>query len=102
MIDALAFFIAVPLAVELIGAVCAVFDASGHSDVRAAALERVALPLFAWGALWWLIGAAGWPLLVAAVVFVVLCHIVAFYAVRWALRRPRVHMIAIDTESEDF
>ncbi len=101
MIDALAFLVALPLSVELLGAACAVLDARHHLDLRAAALERLAVPLLAAGILWWLIGAAKWPLLVAAVLLAFLCHIVWFYVTRWLLRRPGAQTVALDTESDD-
>ena len=101
MIAVLAFVVAVPLSVEFFGALYAVFDAWSHADSRAAALERLAIPLMSWGALWWLVGVEAWHLILAALVFVLFCHIVMFYGTRWWLKRPSAQTIAVDTESED-
>ena len=48
MKDAIAFVIAVPLTVEMFGAMYAVFDAWRDRNSRSAALERLAVPLAAW------------------------------------------------------
>jgi hypothetical protein len=101
MIEALAFVVAIPLSVELFGALYAVFDASRQADSRAAAVERLAAPLLAWGALWWLAGSDAWRVLIAALVFVLICHVVVFYTGRWLIKRPGVQTIAVDTESDD-
>jgi hypothetical protein len=95
-----AFIIAVPLAVELLGAVMAIVDARRQPDARAAAVERLAVPLFVWGLLWWWVGADSWRVMVGAVAFVLAAHVVGFYAARWLLRRPACQTTAVDTDDE--
>lgn len=101
MIATLVFVVAVPLSVEFLGALYAVYDAWRHAESRAAALERLAVPLTLWGALWWLGGVEAWHLLLAALLVVLACHIVVFYGTRWLLERPSAQTIAVDTDSDD-
>jgi hypothetical protein len=101
MKDVIAFVIAMPLTVELFGALYAVFDAWRERDSRSAALERLAIPLAAWGLLWWWIGAAGWWVLAAAFGSVLVCHVVVFYAGRWLIGRPGTRTIVVDTDHAD-
>jgi len=100
MINVIAFVVAVPLSVELFGAFYAVFDASRQPESRAAAVERLAVPLIVWAAFWWLVGAEAWYLLAAALGFVVICHIAVFYIGAWLIRRPNMQTISVDTESD--
>lgn len=97
---AFVFIIAVPLSVELFGAMYAVFDAWGLPESRAAAVERLAVPLMVWGVLWWWIGVGAWHVLAAAWVFALACHILVFYGGRWLIRRPDIQTIAIDSDAE--
>ena len=96
-----AFVIAVPLSVELLGALMAIVDARRQPDARAAAVERLALPLLAWGLLWWWVGADGWGVLLGAIALVVAAHVVAFHSMRWALRRPAWQTTAVDTDDAE-
>ncbi|HTO59479.1 MAG TPA: hypothetical protein VMJ74_16885 [Pseudomonadales bacterium] len=96
-----AFMIAIPLTVELLGAALAIRDARRAPDARAAAAERLALPLLAWGALWWWIGAAGWDVMFGAMALVVVAHVLTFYATRALLRRPRFQTNAVDTDETE-
>ena len=97
MNEVIAFVIAVPLTVELFGALYAVFDAWRDRDSRSAALERLAVPLAAWGLLWWWIGAAGWQILAAAFATILVCHMAVFYVGGWLIRRSGIQTLAIDT-----
>jgi hypothetical protein len=97
----IAFIVAVPLTVELFGALYAVFDAWRDSDSRSAALERMAIPLAAWGLCWWWVGADGWRILAAAFATILVAHIVVFYAGRWLIRRAGVQTLVVDTDSSD-
>jgi hypothetical protein len=94
-----AFVFAVPLAVEVLGALMGIVDARRQPDGRAAAVERLTVPLLAWGFLWWWIGAGGWAVMFGAMALVIAAHVVAFYATRWLLRRPAWQTIAIDTDT---
>jgi len=96
-----AFVVAVPLTVELFGALYAVFDAWRARDSRSDALERLAIPMAGWGVLWWWIGAAGWLVLAAAFATTLVCHLAAFYAVRLLIRRSGIQTLAIDTDGTD-
>jgi hypothetical protein len=100
MILALVFIIAVPLSVELFGSIYAVSDAWRHPESRAAALERLAVPLMVWGMLWWWVGAEAWDVLAAAWAVVLVCHIAVFYGGRWLIRRPGTQTLAIDTDTD--
>jgi hypothetical protein len=94
----LAFVLGIPLAAELLGACLSVFDSWRQPDARAAAVERVAIPMLLWGALWWLVGAdAGVPLW-SALLTVGLWQVVSFYAIRLLSRWRRFQTIAIDTD----
>jgi hypothetical protein len=95
-----AFIVAVPLSIELLGALYAIFDVQRDTDARAAAVERLALPLLLWGTLWWLLGIEAWRLLIAALAFTLLCHVTWFFAAQWLIRRESLQTIAVDTESE--
>jgi hypothetical protein len=101
MRDVIAFVIAVPLTVELFGALYAVFDAWRDRNSRSAALERLAVPLAVWGVLWWWIGADGWRILAAAFASVIVCHMAVFYAGGWLIRRPGTQTIVVDTDHAD-
>ncbi len=101
MKDVFAFVVAIPLTVELFGALYAVFDAWRDSDARSAALERLAIPLAVWGLFWWWIGADGWHVLAAALATILIAHIVVFYAGRWLIRRPGVQTLVVDTDGTD-
>jgi hypothetical protein len=101
MKDVIAFIIAVPLTVELFGALYAVFDAWRDRDSRSAALERLAIPLAAWGVLWWWVGADGWQILAAAFAAILVCHIAVFYAGRWLIQRSGVQTLSVDTDRTD-
>ena len=96
-----AFVIAVPLTVELFGAVYAVFDAWRDRDSRSAALERLAIPMAAWGLLWWWIGPAGWQVLATAFATILVCHVAVFYVGGWLIRRSGIQTLAIDTDGSD-
>jgi hypothetical protein len=95
------FVVAIPLSVELLGALFAVFDARRIPDARAAAVERLALPIFGWGLLWWFVGVDGWRVLLGAVALVVAAHAVTFYSVRALLRRPSLQTLAIDMDDPE-
>ena len=101
MRDVIAFIIAVPLTVELFGALYAVFDAWRDIESRSAALERLAIPLAAWGVLWWWVGADGWQILGAAFAAILVCHIAVSYAGRWLIRRSGIQTISVDTDYTD-
>jgi len=98
MRNVIAFVIAVPVTVELFGALYAVFDARRDGDSRSAALERLAIPLAAWGLLWWWIGAGGWRLLAAAFALVIVGHVTVFYAGKWLIRRPGIQTVVVDAD----
>ena len=95
------FVVTVPLAVELLGALFAIFDARGLPDARAAAAERLAIPLLVWGLLWWLAGADAWAVMLGAVALVLVAHVVTFYAMRWLLQRPAWQTTAVDTDDSE-
>jgi hypothetical protein len=96
-----AFVIAVPLAVELLGALLAIADARRHPDARVGAVERLAVPLLAWGLLWWWIGAAAWGVVLGAMVLVIVAHVVTFYMMRWLLQRPTWQSTSVDTDDPE-
>ncbi len=100
MIGVLVFVVAVPLSVELFGAFYAVIDAWRHAESRAAAVERLAIPLLFWSALWWWVGPDAWYLLAAAWAFVIVCHITVFYCTRWLIRHEKFQTTAIETDSD--
>ncbi len=100
MKELFAFVVAVPVTVETLGALYAVFDAWRDRDSRSAALERFALPLAAWGVLWWWVGASGWQILVAAFAAILVCHIAVFYVGRWLIQRSAIQTITVDTDSD--
>lgn len=94
------FVLALPVSMELWGAVFGVWDGWRVAASRAAALERFAVPMLLWGALWWLGGVGAWRLMVIALVVVLACQVVTFYATRLLIRIPRLQTTAIDTESD--
>jgi len=96
-----AFVIALPLTVELLGAALAIRDARGAPDARAAAVERLALPLLAWGVLWWWMGARGWDVMLGAMALVIVAHALTFYAMRALLRKPWFQTNAVDTDEAE-
>jgi hypothetical protein len=98
MKSVIVFLLALPVSVELWGALFGVLDSWRVAASRAAALERFAIPLLLWGALWWLVGVGAWRLMVIALVVVLACQVVTFYATRLLIRVPRLQTIAIDTE----
>ncbi len=100
MKELIAFVVAVPVTVEMFGAMYAVFDAWRDRDSRSAALERLALPLAAWGVLWWWVGASGWQILFAAFAAILVCHIAVFYVGRWLIQRSAIQTIAVDTDRD--
>jgi hypothetical protein len=95
------FVLAIPLSVELSGAIFAVADAWRTPDARAAAVERLAVPVFGWGLLWWFAGVDGWRVLFGAIAFVFAAHVVTFYAMRSLLRRPSLQTLSIDTDDPE-
>jgi hypothetical protein len=101
MKDVIAFIIAVPLTVEMFGALYAVFDARHDRDSRSAALERLAIPLAAWGLLWWWVGADGWQILATAFAAILVCHVAVFYAGRWLIQRSGTQTISVDTDADE-
>ena len=98
MKSVLVFLLALPLSVELWGALFGVMDSWRAAVSRAAALERVAMPLLLWSALWWLGGFSAWRLLLVALLVVLACQVATFYGARLLIRLPRVQTNAIDTE----
>ncbi len=92
------FLLALPVSVELWGAFFSVFDGWRVAASRAAALERFALPLLLWGALWWLVGVDGWRLMVGALFGVLACQVVTFYGTRLVMRIRRLQTIAVETD----
>ena len=92
------FLLALPVSVELWGALFGVLDGWRVAASRAAALERFAVPLLLWGALWWLLGVGAWRLMVIALVLILACQVVTFYGMRLLIRIPRLQTIAIDTD----
>jgi hypothetical protein len=94
----LAVVLGVPLTIELLGSCQAVYDAWGDHEQRAAAAERLAPRLLAWGLLWWLLGAAAWHVLVWITVLVASWQTVAFYAARWLSRWSRFQTAAVDRD----
>ena len=97
----IAFVVALPLSVEVLGALFWVRDGWGDTASKASALERLAAPLLCWGGLWWLVGIDRWRAMLAAVVVVLVLHIVAYYGTRLIISRPRFQTRAIDTDSAD-
>ena len=93
--------LALPLSVEVLGALFSVRDGWGESASKASALEHLAAPLLCWGALWWLVGIDMWRAMVAALVAVLILHVVTHFAVRLLISRPRFQTHAIDTDSGD-
>lgn len=95
----LAILVGIPLAVELLGAVCAIRDGWSQPDARAAAVERLAVPMLMWGLLWWIAGATAGPVLSAVLVGVALWQFVAFAVVRLLSRWRRFQTVAEDTDA---
>ena len=100
MFEALIFVAAIPLSVELAGACVAVFDNFGQLESRAAAVERVAVPLLLWGALWWLGGPGAAPIMLAAMAFVLVWQFIAHAALALLGRWPRFFTTSIETDSQ--
>ncbi len=98
MVELLIFIVAVALSVELAGACVAVFDSRGQLDQRAKAVERVALPLLLWCALWWLSGPDAARVMLSALTFVIAWQFIAYYAVALLSRWPRFFTSSIDTD----
>ena len=98
MITFVAFVFGIPLAAELLGACLSVRDSWRQPDARAAAVERLAIPLLLWGTLWWCVGAdAGAPLW-SALLFVAAWQVVSFYGIRMLSGWSRFQTIAVDTD----
>ncbi len=100
MKSVIVFLFALPVSVELWGALFGVLDGWRVATSRAAALERSAIPLLLWGALWWLGGVGAWRLMVIALVVVLGCQVVTFYGTRLLIRIPSLQTTAIDTEPD--
>jgi hypothetical protein len=94
------FLAALPLSVELLGAIFSIADGWRSTGAKADALERLALPLFCWGGLWWLIGVDGWPVMLGALSSVLFLQVASFYAVRLLISRPRLQTQSIDTDAD--
>lgn len=94
----LAVLLGVPLTIELLGSSQAVYDAWRDHEQRAAAVERLAPRLLAWGALWWLLGATAWHALIWIILLVAAWQAVAFYAARWLSRWSRFQTVAVDRD----
>jgi len=97
----IAFVVAMPLSVEMLGALYGVRDGWAHTGSKAAALERLAAPLLCWCCLWWLVGVEMWHVMLAALVVVVILHVVTHYTTVLMISRPRFQTNAIDTDSDD-
>jgi hypothetical protein len=94
----LAVLLGIPLTIELLGSCQAVYDARQDREQRAAAVERLAPRLLAWGVLWWLLGATAWHALAWVTVLVAAWQTVAFYAARWLSRWSSFQTVAVDRD----
>jgi hypothetical protein len=101
MSSVFAFVIGIPLAVELLGACFAIFDSWRFPEARAAAVERVAVPMLLWGGLWWLVGSDASPALLAALAFVMVWQLIAFYTIQLLSRWRRFQTVSVDTDSAE-
>jgi len=101
MMSVIAVLLGVPLTIELLGALLSIRDNWTDRERRAAAVERVALPLLAWGLLWWLLGRAAWPALAWTSAFVVAWQIGAFYVARWVSRWPAAQTSAVSRDEAE-
>jgi len=97
----IAVLLGVPLTIELLGAGLSIRDNWTDRERRAAAVEGVALPLLAWGALWWLLGRAAWPALAWTSGFVVAWQIGAFYIARWISHWPAAQTRAVNRDETE-
>jgi|APFre7841882724_1041349.scaffolds.fasta_scaffold141747_1 hypothetical protein len=93
--------VALPLSVEVLGALFGLRDGWADTASKASALERLATPLLCWGGLWWLAGIDMWRVMLAALVVVLILHVATYYAGRVLISRPRFQTHAIDTDSDD-
>ncbi len=98
MKNVLGFVLAVAVSVELLAAVLSVFDARRRPSERAAAVERLALPTLLWGAVWWFVGVSGGWVLLAAMLVVVVAHVITFHVGQWLLRMPGRQTLSVDTD----
>jgi hypothetical protein len=101
MSDVFAFIVGIPLAVELLGACFSIFDCWRLPAARAAAVERLAVPMLCWGALWWAVGLDAWPTLLTALTLVFVWQLIAFYGAQLLSRWSRFQTIAVDTDSAE-
>jgi len=98
MADLLLFLVAVPISVELLGGCMSIRDNWADTETRAAAVERLSIPVLCWGALWWIAGSNAGGVLAAALAFVAVWQAVMFYGAAALLKLPRFHTIAIATD----
>jgi hypothetical protein len=94
----LAFVFGIPLAAELLGACLSVLDSWREPNARAAAVERLAIPLLLWGALWWCVGADASAPLWSALLIVAGWQVISFYGIRLLSSWRRFQTIAVDTD----
>jgi cobalamin biosynthesis protein CobD/CbiB len=98
MTSLIAVLLGIPLSIELIGAALSIRDNWSNHERRAAAMERFALPLLAWGALWWLLGTAAWHTLAWIIALVLAWPVAAFYVTRWLSRWSALQTEAVDRD----
>src|SRR5262245_26624553 len=95
----LAFLFGIPLAAELLGGCLSIVDSWNEPNARAAAVERLAIPLLLWGGLWWWVGADASGPLWSALLIVAGWQVVSFYGVELLGRWRRFQTIAVDTDT---
>jgi hypothetical protein len=98
MTSVIAVLLGLPLTIELLGACLSIRDNWTDQERRAAAVERLALPLLLWGALWWLLGSSAWPALIWLSGLVVAWQLAVFYVTRWLSHWPVLQTNAIDRD----
>jgi hypothetical protein len=98
MTSVIAVLLGIPLTIELLGGCQSIRDNWNDHERRAAAVERLALPLLAWGALWWLLGTGAWRELAWVTVFVVIWQVSVFYATRWLSHWSALQTAAVDRD----
>lgn len=92
------FLIGIPIAVEVIAALLGFRDCIHIRGLRAHAVERLIVPLFALGVLLWLASPVHWMTIAAAFAVVLAWQVLVHIGMQVALRRQSFQSRVIDTD----